>query len=261
MNAIRNIEIFRSGTHNGDQYTEADLDDMVAAFHRLDYRPALKVGHTKDASGAPAYGWISNLRRAGQKLLADFTDMHESVVEAIRSKAYNRVSAEVFHNLRRAGEVFPRALKAVALLGAEVPAVAGLVPLHKMEFAEFDALERTAAFSTDLKIEHDDPGAEVDRRAREHMRKNPICKDYSAAMDAVFADDPGLRREYLNEEMGVPPGKQTKRRERIVAADEVERLAAEVRRGNPRMSEIEVQAQVKADHPELWEVYARIGGR
>ncbi len=140
-NTIRGIEIFASGTHNGDVYTEADLDEMVAAHAALDFRPALKVGHSKDSPGAPAYGWVQNLRRVGQKLVADFTEMHDSVVEAMRKRSYDRVSSEVYFNLNRGGKSFKRALKAVALLGAEVPAVAELTPLHKMEFAaegEFD---------------------------------------------------------------------------------------------------------------------------
>ena len=135
-NAIRGIEIFAVGTHNGDPYTEKDLDDMVTAFSELDFRPAIKVGHTKDQPGAPSYGWITGLKRVGEKLYADFESMHDSVVEAIRSKAYDRVSSEVYFNLKRGAKTFRRALKAVALLGAEVPAVAGLTPLHKMEFAE-----------------------------------------------------------------------------------------------------------------------------
>lgn len=135
-NTIKGIEIFATGTHNGDQYTQQDLDDMVAAFSSLDFRPAIKVGHTKDKPGSPAYGWVTNLKRVGEKLYADFESMHDSVVEAIRSKAYDRVSSEVYFNLKRGGKSFRRALKAVALLGAEVPAVANLIPLHKMEFAE-----------------------------------------------------------------------------------------------------------------------------
>ena len=143
-NAIRSVEIFAPGTHNGEEYTEQDVDDMVAAAAKLDFRPAIKIGHTKDAPGAPAYGYVENIRKAGGKLVADLTDMHDSVVDAIRSKAYDRLSSEIYMNLKRGGQTFRRALKAVALLGAEVPAVANLVPLHKMEFAaaagEYEAM-------------------------------------------------------------------------------------------------------------------------
>lgn len=149
-NKIRGVEIFATGTHNGDEYTEKDLDDMVEAHRALDFHPALKVGHTKDKPGDPSYGWVSNLRRVGQKLVADFEGMHDSVIEAIRKRSYDNVSAEVYFNLKRAGKTFRRALKAVALLGAEVPAVANLVPLHKVEFAEGEF--EKALFTEDSKL-------------------------------------------------------------------------------------------------------------
>lgn len=137
-NAINGVEIFRTGTHNGDEYTEQDLDDMVEAFGTLDFKPAIKVGHTKDRPGSPAYGWVQNLKRVGSKLVADFTDMHDNVVEAVRKRLYDRVSSEIYFNLKRGDKTFRRALKAVALLGVDVPAVAGLTPLHKVQFAGED---------------------------------------------------------------------------------------------------------------------------
>lgn len=155
-NVIRGVEIFRAGTHNGDTYTIQDLDDMVAAFRELDYVPALKIGHTEDKPGAPAYGWVKNLRRVGDKLYADFEDVHDSVLDAIRKRHYDRVSSEVYFNLKRAvkdgaQKLYRRALKAVALLGAEVPAVAGLKPLHQMQFAA-EECEAVRVFEQQLSV-------------------------------------------------------------------------------------------------------------
>lgn len=135
---LEGIEIFAAGKHNGDEYTEADLDAMVEAFGALDFRPPLKAGHVKDTPGMPALGWIDNLRREGSKLVADFIDMPDLVFNAIKDKLYNTVSAEVYWNFERAGKKFHRALKAVALLGADIPAVANLRPLHEM-FDDKDA--------------------------------------------------------------------------------------------------------------------------
>ena len=151
-NIIKGVEIFAAGIHNGDTYTEQDLDEMVTAFGQLDYRPAIKIGHSKDTPGAPSYGWVTNLRRAGNKLLADFADMHDSVVDAVRKRAYDRVSSEVYFNLKRGGKQFGKALKAVALLGAEVPAVANLIPLHKMEFAAEGEFEKVFALEDELHV-------------------------------------------------------------------------------------------------------------
>lgn len=153
-NVVRGVEIFAPGTHNGDKYDEKDLDDIVAASKAIDFRPALKIGHTKDSPGAPAYGWVTNLRNAGGKLVADFESMHDSVVQALRDRRYDRVSSEIYFNLKRGENTFRRALKAVALLGADVPAVAGLKPLHKMEFAE-SGFDSVAACEQELDVTKD----------------------------------------------------------------------------------------------------------
>lgn len=145
MNIIRDVEIFASGTHNGDKYPTEDLDEIVSAYAALDYVPPIKAGHA-EKPGAPALGWVKNLRRVGSKLVADFTDLPQVVYDAIREKRYNAVSSEIFWNLKRNGKEFRRALKAVALLGAEIPAVAELRPLHEM-FSGFDAEVRHADFS------------------------------------------------------------------------------------------------------------------
>lgn len=153
-NAIRGVEIFSSGKHNGDPYTEADLDGIVAAFNEIDFKPALKVGHTKDYPGAPAYGWVEGLRREGKKLVADFTDMHDGVVDAIRKRNFDRLSSELYENYNRAGKQFKHVLKAVSLLGAEVPAVPNLTPLHKVQFTD-EADGRTLTHSENLQVTED----------------------------------------------------------------------------------------------------------
>jgi len=127
--ALTDREIFAVGTHNGDKYTEADLDEMVAAASELDFLPAVKIGHTKEP-GAPAYGYVENLRRVGNKLLADLTHLPREIYEQVMARRFGRVSAEVYWNMNRNGKTHKRALGAVALLGAELPGVAGLKPLY-----------------------------------------------------------------------------------------------------------------------------------
>lgn len=131
LRSLKGAEIFSAGKHNGDEYSDQDLDDIVEAFNALDYRPALKLGHSSDP-GHPAYGYVANLRRVGSKLIADFVDLTDKVYDAIRGKHYDRVSSEIYWNMERSGRKYRRALKAVALLGSEVPAVAGLTPLSTL---------------------------------------------------------------------------------------------------------------------------------
>ncbi len=197
VNNIKGVEIFKTGVHNGDTYTEKDLDDMVSAFGVLDYRPAIKIGHTKDAPGSPAYGWVQNITRDGDKLRADFTDMHDSVVEAIRNKSYDRCSSEIYFNLKRGGKDYRRALKAVALLGAEVPAVANLIPLHKMEFAA-EGFERIGVHEQALDIPSQ---AMVDALAERVAELVTLIKEHDMSKNAEKIAELKDRVDELNEQI------------------------------------------------------------
>lgn len=128
--SLNDVEIFRTGKWKGDIFTTKDLDDIVEAFARVGFRPPIKLGHA-EKSGDPAFGWVASIKRLGDRLVADFVDLPKEVFQAIKQKRFNAVSSEIFFNLERGGQKFRRALKAVALLGAEIPAVAGLKPLSE----------------------------------------------------------------------------------------------------------------------------------
>lgn len=132
---LNGVEIFKTGIHNGDKYVESDIDAMVAAFDEVGFRPPIKLGH-KEESGDPAYGWVKAIRKQGDTLVADFSDLPQKVYEAISNRQFDTVSSEILFNLNRNGKKFARALKGVALLGAEIPGVSGLKPLRECFSAE-----------------------------------------------------------------------------------------------------------------------------
>lgn len=138
LHTLKGVEIFETGDYGAKGvYTESDLDAMVAAAKSLNFNPPLKSGHVSDkahATGAPALGWTENIRRAGSKLIADFVAMPKQVFEAVKARTYDRVSAEVFRNVDFKGQKYPAVLKAVGLLGAAMPQIPTLKPLHEMEF-------------------------------------------------------------------------------------------------------------------------------
>ena len=134
---LNGCQVFQTGRWNNDVYTEADLDAMVASFGQVGFVPPLKLGH--DASqplaksdGMPAIGWVYNLRRVGTKLLCDIRQMPKKVYDAVKRKNYDRVSAEVYWDYDLNGKVYPRVLKALSLLGAEIPAVTSLAALEAL---------------------------------------------------------------------------------------------------------------------------------
>lgn len=125
---IEGVEIFAVGKWNGDDYTKADLEDMVAAFEEVSFQVPITLGHTNKA-GAPAYGWVDSIKMAGDRLVATFRDIPKILYDAIKGRRFDAVSSEIFWNLERNGKKFRRVLKAVAVLGAETPGV-DLAPLR-----------------------------------------------------------------------------------------------------------------------------------
>ena len=126
-----NQEIFSIGKWNGDEYSAADLDAMVDAFGKVGFRPPVKLGHSdaekflKD-EGLPAAGWVENLRRVGDKLFADFKKVPGKIADLIKAGAWRTKSCEIYWDIEDNGKKFPRVLKAVSLLGENIPAVSGL---------------------------------------------------------------------------------------------------------------------------------------
>lgn len=131
-------EIFSVGEWNGEHFTRRDLEEIASNFHKLkdNLRPPLKFGHDENQTllgqrdGDPALGWVEALRVRGERLVATFAGVPGVVAEAIDKGLYRRVSAELYFNLRRKGKKLGKALKAVALLGADLPAVTNLRDLQ-----------------------------------------------------------------------------------------------------------------------------------
>jgi hypothetical protein len=124
------IEIARTGsfTDNRGQehvFTTARLDEIAANYNRrkagaMPEDAPLVFGHPED--NQPAYGWASALKRQGQKLFAQFSQVPDSVREAVRQRRYKYVSMSLHPGNRH--------LRHVGLLGAAAPAIKGLAPVE-----------------------------------------------------------------------------------------------------------------------------------
>lgn len=150
---IKDVQVFKTGTWNGKTITSDDLDNMVDAFTKLRPKgvaPFLKLGHDDEqvilnssqevkSPGTPAAGWVENLKRVGNALYCDFVDIPKKIFEAIQNKAYKKVSIELLNNFTVDGEVYPKFMYAVSLLGAELPAVSTLDDiLARYSYGEFE---------------------------------------------------------------------------------------------------------------------------
>lgn len=169
--------IFAVGEHNGKSYDKADLAAMVDAYEPLldQIMPRIKLGHDDAQSyaklkfagmgtdkdekslGLPALGFIArprlndeytdrngNVVESGTQILADFVNMPSDLKDGLESLQYPGVSAEILRNYqdkRNPNKTWPLVLKAVALLGDELPAVRTLGPLVELNADESGEVE------------------------------------------------------------------------------------------------------------------------
>lgn len=138
---IKNVEIFSVGTWRGSKTVEATpalLDQIVSNFNTVNKTPgygvSIKLGHNSRI-GEPAYGWMTDLQRVDNTLVADFADVPPEIVDAVSKRRYNSVSVELWPLVNFDGKQVENVLGGVALLGAEWPAVKGLKPLSASLFA------------------------------------------------------------------------------------------------------------------------------
>ena len=150
---IENAEIFRTGHIRGIDYTEKDIDQMIETVKALGHLPPLKDGHHDEKEGWPALGFVTNLRRKGNVLIADFSDMPKVVYDAIKNRRYDRVSIEFMARLMDNGKkIHKMFLRAVSILGAELPQIKELQPLRTATFAEDDVCDTKLEFDSDIKL-------------------------------------------------------------------------------------------------------------
>lgn len=112
-------EVFRAGSYPQGTFTNDDLDIIVKNYDENFVAAALTFDH--DWYGR-AYGWVSELKREGDLLLAKFKNVSKQCIELVREKAYTRFSVEIWPELDGRRPY----LGAITLLGAAIPQVKGL---------------------------------------------------------------------------------------------------------------------------------------
>lgn len=185
---IRQVEVFSAGEWNKDKYSTEDLHQMVQAFENLKegFKPYLKLGHDNSqklakSSGLPSVGWVERLYVQGQKLFADLEYIPEKIYKLIKSKAYRKVSCEIYWDLDVNGIKYPRVLGAVALLGAETPGVGNLQDIINMYSQKsdlvFKAFEKDDTFKT---YELNFTGAEMEDLEKAQAELEAKKKEYAS---------------------------------------------------------------------------------
>lgn len=118
---VYELEIFRAGDYGAKgSYSEGDLDAIARDYNPAQHEAAVTVDH--EQSG-PAHGWVSGLRRLGDRLLATLTKLSPALITALKTHAYKKRSVELYRQFPETGRPY---LKALTFLGAGAPEVKGL---------------------------------------------------------------------------------------------------------------------------------------
>ena len=147
---IEEMEIFRVGVHNGDEYTESDLEEIAKNFNALkaEVRPKLKMTHRdtqKTLAGLASYGDIVEVytkkdESGVKRLYAKIANVPKEVYEWVRDRRFPERSIEIYPSFKLGTKedspVYHNVLKAIALLGHEMPAVTGMEPIKLSEVFE-----------------------------------------------------------------------------------------------------------------------------
>lgn len=157
--SYKGVEIARIGTFDcmtgKCRFTREDFDDAVEAWESLKgkFDAPIKLGHNDAqaataADGLPSAGWLANLRRVGDRLVADFIGVPEGVARLIENGTLRKRSIEAIKNVTIAGKKWPFVVTGIALLGAELPAVDSLKDIVEV----FGASGLTAETADDAEV-------------------------------------------------------------------------------------------------------------
>ncbi len=115
------LEVFRTGDYGPrGAFSEEDLERIATDYNPSDHEAPVTLDH--DQTG-PAHGWVSGLRRIGDRLLARLSKVSPTLAESLRNATFRKRSIELYRKFPETGRSY---LKAVSFLGAAAPIVKGL---------------------------------------------------------------------------------------------------------------------------------------
>lgn len=151
---IRGADLFASGSYDGDNYSLADLDQVVKNFSRLKQlvSPPAVIGHENDQlrlkeilesigepndetrTDEPSAGWVNRVwveryfepatNQTEGILKGDIVGVPPKIAQMIRDGRFRRISAEIYPNFKDDfGRTYGAALRRVSYLGGQPPRV------------------------------------------------------------------------------------------------------------------------------------------
>ena len=115
------LEVFRAGDYGPKgSWNEQALDRMAEDYSSDLHEAPVTLDH---AQTGPALGWVSGLRRQGDRLIARLMGVSDGLMDLLRRGAFKKRSVEIYHRMPDTDRPY---LKAVSFLGAGTPEVKGL---------------------------------------------------------------------------------------------------------------------------------------
>lgn len=182
--------IFQGGKQTDSQGRVHDgnalIDKAISAFNPHIHEPPIVVGHPK--SNAPAFGWVSALKKAGNTLYAKIKDVAPEFENLVKKGLFKKRSASFYND---------GTLRHVGFLGAMPPAIKGLADLKFNEGGE------TMTFEFN---ENTDPGEFLHQKVIELLNNPPEFSEegtkignsitYSEAFTIVQKRYPEITQKY-----------------------------------------------------------------
>lgn len=175
--------IFKAGKHtdssgNTKEWTEADLDKIVASYDPAKHEAPIVIGHPK--TNAPAYGWIESLKRVGDTLYAKAKQLVPEFVEMVNKGLFKKRSISLYPD---------GTLRHVGFLGATPPAVKGLPDV------EFKDGEKILNYETDYWADID----EVDKKEEHKKNFQELIKELVDQLQDTIAKKKDGKKDFKEE--------------------------------------------------------------
>jgi len=258
------IEIFKTGKHTDSagkekEWTEEDLDRIVAKYDPSISEAPIVIGHPKD--NAPAFGWVEDLKREGKILYAKLKDLVPEFVDMVRRGLFKKRSISLHPDLT---------IRHIGFLGAMPPVIKGLEDISFVEreeitinFSDIEGFKNSQEGETEMSnSKSKNLERELQRRINEVLRNPPPFDKhgnrfpggmtYSQAFKYVQEEDPELALEYAE---SLRPPKDPRQEASLAAGNKIMEFVEEKMKEDKTLTYSEALVKVQLENPGLIREY------
>jgi hypothetical protein len=197
----------------------------------------ITVGHPKTDT-APAYGWVSALKRDGKKLLAQFKDVVSDFADLVQQKIYKNTSIGITGDMD---------LRHIAFLGGVPPAVKGLSDIA------FSANVLTFDFAIDQPENPPQKGNSNETNKGNNMNFEDLKKQLREAIRSNYSDEVAAKFDTLIAKLvkGEYAEQDTLIADLQKKVSELEKVGDKKETANPEFSALQNQFEAMKKQNEL----------